>query len=69
MSSMSARTCGGKGLSVVRKASMSSLSCSKEVAPMIELVMNGLSLANPRASSTGLKPCFLATSIYFMVAS
>lgn len=48
--SISAITSLGKGRSVVMKASMSSFSWSKEVAPMIELVLNGWSLANPRAS-------------------
>lgn len=48
--SMSAMTSAGKGLSVVVKASMSSFSWSTEVAPIIELVMNGRSLANPSES-------------------
>lgn len=68
-SSMSAMTSSGKGRSVVIKASMSSFSWSTEVAPIIELVMNGRSLANPSASWTGVRPCFLANSMYFIVAS
>lgn len=67
--SISAITSGDKGLSVVKKASMFSFSCSTDVAPMIVLVMNGRSLTNPSASSTGLSPCFLATSMYCVVAS
>jgi len=50
IASISAMTAAGKGLSVVVKASMSSFSWSTEVAPIIELVMNGRSLANPSAS-------------------
>lgn len=69
ISSMPAVTSAGKGRSVVRKASMSSFSCSTEIAPIMELVMNGRSRANPRASWTGVKPCFLANSTYFIVAS
>lgn len=67
--SISVITSGGKGRSVVRKASMSSLSCSTEVAPMIELVINGRSRAKPSASWTGVRPCFLANSRYSIVAS
>ena len=45
-------TSGDNGRSVVKKAPMSSSSCSIEVAPMIELVTNGRSRANPSASWT-----------------
>lgn len=69
MFSISAITSSGKGRSVVRKASMSSFSCSTEVAPMIELVINGRSRTKPSASWTGVRPCFLANSRYFIVAS
>uniref|UniRef100_A0A2P2KMF6 Protein tas isoform X2 n=1 Tax=Rhizophora mucronata TaxID=61149 RepID=A0A2P2KMF6_RHIMU len=48
--STSAITSAGKGRLVVTKASMSSFSCSREVAPTIELVINGRSLTNPNAS-------------------
>jgi len=67
--SISAITSGGKGRSVVRKASMSSFSCLTEVAPMIELAINGRSRAKPSASWTGVRPCFLANSRYSIVAS
>ena len=67
--SISAITSGGKGRSVVRKASMSSFSCLTEVAPMIELVINGRSRAKPSASWTGVRPCFLANLRYSIVAS
>ena len=69
ISSISAMTAAGNGLSVDVKTSMFSFSWSREVAPIIELVMNGRSLANPSASSTGVRPCFLANSRYFIVAS
>ncbi|MFS7924666.1 hypothetical protein Hanom_Chr03g00275361 [Helianthus anomalus] len=69
MVSISAITSGDNGLSVVKKASISSFSCSKDVAPMIVLVINGRSLTNPSASSTGLNPCFFAISMYCAVAS
>lgn len=69
MASISSITSGGKGRWVVRKASMSSFSCSTEVAPMIELVINGRSRTNPSASWTGLNPCFFAISVYCIVAS
>jgi len=67
--SMSAITSCENGRSVIRKASMSSLSCFTDVAPMIVLVTKGLSRTNPSANSTGVKPYFFATSTYCMVAS
>lgn len=67
--SISAVSSAGRGRGAVIIASISSFSCSREVEPMIELVTNGRSRTNPRASSTGVRPCFLANSIYCTVAS
>ncbi|MFS7995239.1 hypothetical protein Hanom_Chr12g01115701 [Helianthus anomalus] len=51
MVSIYAITSSDNGLLVVKKASISSFSCSKDVAPMIVLVINGRSLTRRKVGT------------------